>query len=104
MNEKEGGFVISRLRLRWNDSNHFLEVEARKHGIREKGVKTETTTKKALLTCIYLLRKIIIEFMVDAFGEILILITFFPRYYSQKHHTCALLSSLYQIDQSAAAV
>lgn len=46
MNEKEGGFVISRLRLRWNDPNIFLEVEARKHGIREKGVKTETTTKK----------------------------------------------------------
>lgn len=101
MNEKEGGFVISRLR---NDPNHFLEVEAGKHGIREKGVKQKQLQKKHLLTFIYLLSKIIIEFMVDAFGAILILITFFPRYNSQKHHTCALLSSLYQIDQSAAAV
>lgn len=49
MNEKEGGFVISRLRLRWNDPNHFLEVEARKHGIREKGVEKRNNYKKSII-------------------------------------------------------
>lgn len=48
MNEKEGGFVISRLRLRWNDPNHFLEVEARKHGIREKGIKHKQLQKSII--------------------------------------------------------
>lgn len=45
-----------------DDPDHFLEVEVRKHatfGIKEKGEKTGTTTKKAKLTFIYLSRKII---------------------------------------------
>lgn len=49
MNEKEGGFVISKLRLRWNDPNHFLDVEARRHGIREKGVKQKQLQKKSII-------------------------------------------------------
>lgn len=103
MNEKEGGFVISRLRLRWNDPNHFLEVEARKNGTTENN-RNRNNYKKSIINFYLFIEKIIIEFIDDAFNEILILITFFPRYNSQKHHTCALLSSLYQIDQSAAAV